>query len=305
MFSGKCWRETALSKVLAAVCLSLLAFVPQAAEAKTPGKTYCFHGVCHRVKTLQETAALVGKDQKFKTSYYDDCKRDRFNPCGLTSSGEVFRPRAADNAASPIYPNGTILLLRNPQNGLSAIVRVNNAGPYWGDRKLDVSRGTAEKLGFKRRGVAKLEVRVVSAPTRAEARYKKRRTYDVVPGPIGKFASLADAGGYAMVAMNSIEPPASKLIRIASAKKPEPGLWRVASTAQLPSIVSHQADLSGPAAALKAEARRESGIENEVKRIAPPTITASVAPIHRARQQYTVMGVAPIHRSRQQYTTYY
>lgn len=307
MFSGKSWRKAALSKALAAATLSLLAYMPQAAEAKTPGKTYCFNGICHRVKTLQETAALVGKDQKFKTSFYDDCKRDRFNPCGLTSSGEVFHPRDADNAASPIYPNGTILLLRNPDTGLSAIVRVNNAGPYWGDRKLDVSRGTAEKLGFKRRGVARLEARIISAPTKSEARYKKNRRYEPVPGPIGRFASIADAGGYAMVAMNGIERPADTLVKVASAKKPEEQqLWRVASAADLPSITTaSETHESGPAAALKEQARREFGLENEVKRIAAPTVTASIAPIHRARQQYTTSGVAPIHRARQQYTTYY
>ena len=60
-----------------------------AAEAKTPGKTYCFRGFCHRVLTLAETQADVGKTALLSTSNYDDCKRDRFNPCGLTSSGAV------------------------------------------------------------------------------------------------------------------------------------------------------------------------------------------------------------------------
>ena len=152
-----------------------LALLAPAAQAKTPGKTYCFNGICHRVNTLQEMDNLVGRDLTFKTSFFYDCKRDRFNPCGLTSSGEAFRANDADNAASPVYPNGTVLLLRNPSNGEAAVVRVNNAGPYWGNRKLDVSKGTADKLGFKKRGVAKLEVRVIAAPTKQEAKYKKNR----------------------------------------------------------------------------------------------------------------------------------
>ena len=49
-----------------------------------------------------------------------ECRRDRFNPCGLTASGEAFRPNDADNAASPIYPEGTVLLVRNPSNGEAA-----------------------------------------------------------------------------------------------------------------------------------------------------------------------------------------
>jgi hypothetical protein len=31
------------------------------AAAKTPGSTYCYFGVCHRVKTIEETRALIGR----------------------------------------------------------------------------------------------------------------------------------------------------------------------------------------------------------------------------------------------------
>ena len=283
-------RAWALASLFPVMAFGLLALLPQAAMAKTPGKTYCFNGICHRVQTLQETATLIGKDQKFKTSFYDDCKRDRFNPCGLTSSGEVFRPRDADNAASPIFPNGTVLLLRNPNNGEAAVVRVNNAGPYWGNRKLDVSRGTAEKLGFKRRGVADLEVRVVYAPTPAEARYKKKRQYDAVPGAIGNFASLAAAGGATLLAMNQFAPSQTPRLALAAAseRKPAEKTWQVAASEVLPPLVGISAHVSWPAAALKAEARRESGKESEEPRIAPATIASGIAPIHRARQQYTL-----------------
>lgn len=163
------------------------------AEAKTPGTTYCFNTICHRVLTLQTTAALIGREIEHETSYYDGCKQDVFNPCGLTSSGEVFRPGSADNAASPVYPDGTTLLVFNPETHQAAVVRVNNAGPYWGHRKLDVSRATADKLGFRKKGVAKLKVMVISVPSEIEARYRQRRAYEAVPGPIGQHVSMADA----------------------------------------------------------------------------------------------------------------
>ncbi len=170
-----------------------LVTVSGVAVAKTPGSTYCFYGKCHRVKTLSETQALVGKEVSLHTSHYDSCRRDRYNPCGLTSSGEPFFADRADNAASPIYPDGTKLLVWSQQSNEAAVIRVNNAGPYWGNRKLDVSRALARKLGFEHRGVAKLQVRVLSAPTRAEARYKRNRRYAKVQGPIGKFANLDEA----------------------------------------------------------------------------------------------------------------
>ncbi len=271
-------RSATTTGSAAVIVLALLsALAPQAAEAKTPGKTYCFNGVCHRVNTLQEMAALVGKDQTFKSSFYDDCKRDRYNPCGLTSSGEVFRANDADNAASPIYPNGTVLLVRNPANGHSAVVRVNNAGPYWGKRKLDVSRGTAEKLGFKKRGVASLEVRVMSAPTQAEAKYKKNRRYDAVPGAIGTFASLDQAQG-------GIE--SGLMLALALDTKPASAFAKVAAADMLPADgIAEVAAGDSPADGLKAAARRAYGLEERAKTIAPSSLTADIAPIHQSRQQ--------------------
>ncbi|MBK9079233.1 MAG: hypothetical protein IPL91_08965 [Hyphomicrobium sp.] len=184
-----------------------------ASLAKTPGAVHCFGGWCHRVNTVDEMDGMVGRRGMLLASYYDDCRRDRFNPCGLTSSGAVFRPDLADNAASPIFPDGTVLLLYNHKTKLAAVVRVTNAGPYRGDRKLDVSRATAERLGFRSRGVAELEVVVVQPPDLAEARYSKHRTYPPVPGFIGRFASFDDAHD-AAIGRLKLETPA---VRVAAA----------------------------------------------------------------------------------------
>ena len=285
-------RILTTSPAIALALTGLLALTATPSQAKTPGKTYCFNGVCHRVNTLNEMSELVGKDQTFKTSFYDDCKRDRFNPCGLTSSGEVFRPNDADNAASPIYPNGTVLLLRNPANGQSAVVRVNNAGPYWGKRKLDVSRGTAERLGFKKRGVASLDVRVVKVPTVRDAKYKKKRRYDAVPGPIGVFASLERAQGGMVVAMaldaitGSVFSPFGGKVQTAL-KARKSGIL-IASADGVTDDTVAGVPFESPADGLKAAARRTYGVERGARRIAPASMTAEIAPIHRSRQQTTV-----------------
>jgi len=183
------------------------------AQAKTPGKTYCFNGICHRVLTLSETSARVGKKAILSSSHYDSCKRDRFNPCGLTSSGEVFNADRADNAASPILPNGTIVMVRYPATGKTAVLRINNAGPYYGRRLIDVSRGTAETLGFKTRGVVGLEISVLQAPSKAEATYKRNRSYAKVPGYLGQFASIDAAGArYAALTAPKGTPAASTAV---------------------------------------------------------------------------------------------
>jgi rare lipoprotein A len=158
-------HRTSSFLVLALASASMvLSALPSAALAKTPGKTYCINGVCHRVKTVAEMQTLVGFEEVVVASYYDDCKVDKHNPCTSLSSGEEFRPDLPDNAASPVYPNGTILVLANPATDKQVLVRVNNSGPYKKGRMLDVSRAAAEQLGFKNSGIARLKVTVISGP---------------------------------------------------------------------------------------------------------------------------------------------
>lgn len=178
------WRQLL---VLGAIALSISG---GAGEAKTPGKTYCFLGVCHRVKSLDETRNLVGKLVPLMASHYDDPKFDRFNPSNLTSSGAYFHANRPDNAASPIYPNGTVLLVWNPQSRKAVVVRIDNAGPYFKDRKLDLSKAAAHQLGFGRQGVARVQTMIIKAPSPAEARYRRGRVYAPVAGYIGTHPSI-------------------------------------------------------------------------------------------------------------------
>lgn len=183
-------RTIARRSIFLVVATMLAGLVLETADAKTPGSTYCFLGTCHRVKTIGEMQKMVGQTVTLHASHYDDPKRDRFNPSNITSSGEFFRWDRPDNAASPIYPDGTRLLLWNPETKQAAEVRINNAGPYWGKRNLDVSRTTAERLGFAKQGVATLRATVLAAPTQAEATYRRGRTYPPVQGHIGFFDSI-------------------------------------------------------------------------------------------------------------------
>ena len=141
-----------------------LCAIAAGAAAKSPGTTYCINGVCHRVHTIAEVRARIGAEETVGASFYDDCKVDVGNPCTALSSGEAFQPERADNAASPVYPNGTVLIVSNPKTSRSARVRINNSGPYYKGRMLDVSRATAERLGFLDAGIAQLKVRVIAAP---------------------------------------------------------------------------------------------------------------------------------------------
>ncbi len=173
---------TATSVVVAA--FSAYAW-PLAAKAKTPGQVHCYGGFCHRVKAIDEMPSLVGTISDAVATYYDSPEKDRFNTNTLTSSGEVFDAEMPTRTSSSIYPDGTELLVWNPQNGRAAHVRVNDFGPFFLNRTLDLTRRVAEDLGFLKAGVTTVRLIVVFAPSAAEANYKRERTYPKVRGYLG------------------------------------------------------------------------------------------------------------------------
>jgi rare lipoprotein A len=78
----------------------------------------------------------------------------------LTANGEVF-DMASLSAAHPTLPMPSYARVTNLSNGKSLIVRVNDRGPYHGNRLIDVSNRAAELLEFKNHGVARVRVEYV------------------------------------------------------------------------------------------------------------------------------------------------
>jgi rare lipoprotein A len=78
----------------------------------------------------------------------------------LTANGEVF-DMASLTAAHPTLPIPSYARVTNLGNGKSVIVRVNDRGPYHGNRLIDVSNKAAELLEFKGRGIANVRVEYV------------------------------------------------------------------------------------------------------------------------------------------------
>lgn len=84
----------------------------------------------------------------------------------LSASGERFNQNAL-TAAHRHLPFGTLVMVRNLDNGRSVVVRINDRGPYVGDRVIDLSAGAASVLGMMGSGVAPVEIEVI-APKQAE-----------------------------------------------------------------------------------------------------------------------------------------
>ncbi len=77
-----------------------------------------------------------------------------------TASGEVFRPGTL-TAAHRTLPFGTQVRVTNLWNGRSAVVRINDRGPFHGGRIIDLAHGAAQKLGLTASGVAQVRLEVI------------------------------------------------------------------------------------------------------------------------------------------------
>jgi len=78
----------------------------------------------------------------------------------MTANGEVFDLNGI-SAAHPTLPLPSYVRVTNLSNGNSLIVRVNDRGPYRGNRIIDVSMRAAHLLGFHNSGVAWVKVEYV------------------------------------------------------------------------------------------------------------------------------------------------
>lgn len=67
-------------------------------------------------------------------------------------------------AAHKTLPLNSIVRVTNVANGKSAIVRINDRGPFIGDRIIDLSYAAAKATDVWRAGVAKVRVEVLEAP---------------------------------------------------------------------------------------------------------------------------------------------
>ncbi|MGZ3158631.1 MAG: septal ring lytic transglycosylase RlpA family protein [Burkholderiaceae bacterium] len=138
------------------ITLSLIFWIPVHAEEKAPcidheNATKCAPG---DAKKLDRT----GKARKGKASYYG---REFYGK--KMANGKPMNPQS-NVAASKTLPLGTKAEVTNLETGKSAVVDVQDRGPYAKGRIVDVSPKVAEKLDIKEKGVAPVEVKPIAIP---------------------------------------------------------------------------------------------------------------------------------------------
>lgn len=123
--------------------------VPKGGGGYKVGKPYTIAG---KTYTPEENPSYVAEGM---ASWYGRDFHGR-----KTANGEIF-DMTSISAAHRTLPMPSYVRVTNLANKRSIVVRVNNRGPYVGNRLIDLSYRTAELLGFAKWGVARVRVEYV------------------------------------------------------------------------------------------------------------------------------------------------
>ncbi len=112
----------------------------------------------------------IGKPYKVNGVWYRPAHDPGYNKVGTASwYGRDFHGRATANgekynmnaltAAHTTLPLPSMVEVTNLDNKRRIVVRVNDRGPFASNRIIDLSRASARKLGFEKKGLARVRVR--------------------------------------------------------------------------------------------------------------------------------------------------
>jgi rare lipoprotein A len=128
----------------------------------------------------------VGKPYQVASIWYKPREEPGYDRVGSASwYGELFHGRRTANgeiydmdrlsAAHPTLPLPVYARVTNLNNGRTIVVRINDRGPYANDRIIDVSRRSAELLGFRNHGTATVRVKYLGrAPLSGDDSYERK-----------------------------------------------------------------------------------------------------------------------------------
>ena len=158
--------KTTLFSTLTAVAISILSIHSASADSivraeklsSSANRSYKVAGKRYTPMTKVSNFSQTGK-----ASWYGNQFHGR-----KTSSGERYNMNAL-SAAHKTLPIPSYARVTNMQNGKSVIVRVNDRGPFHGNRVIDVSKAAAQQLGFINQGSANVKVeQIIPGQTAAQ-----------------------------------------------------------------------------------------------------------------------------------------
>lgn len=114
----------------------------------------------------------------------------------LTANGEIFDMTRL-SAAHTTLPLPSMVEVTNLENGRRLVLRVNDRGPFVGDRIIDLSREAARQLGFEHQGTARVRVRYAGpAPLNGAApKYAASKQQHIARAAPVREETIKPAGG--------------------------------------------------------------------------------------------------------------
>ncbi len=118
----------------------------------------------------------VGKPYKVAGKVYRPEANPNYDQTGLaswygsqfhgrkTANGDIFNMNGL-TAAHTTLPMPSYVRVTNLANGRWLILKINDRGPFVGNRLIDVSRRAAQLLGFEKKGVTRIRVQAVDGPS--------------------------------------------------------------------------------------------------------------------------------------------
>jgi rare lipoprotein A len=125
----------------------------------------------------------------------------------LTANGEVFDMHSI-SAAHPTLPMPSYVRVTNLANRRSIVVRVNDRGPYAGNRVIDLSVKAAQMLNFHQNGLARVRVEYVGrAPLEgSDDRQLMATLREDGPAPAPSAVRVASARPFLPEAPDPVQP---------------------------------------------------------------------------------------------------
>lgn len=162
--------------------------VPRAEPRSKRGNPASYVVRGHRYYTLASSRGYV---ERGIASWYGTKFHGR-----STSSGEPYDMYAM-TAAHKSLPLPTYVQVTNLRNGRSAVVKVNDRGPFHDNRLIDLSYAAATKLGILAQGTGLVEVRAIDPA--APLRQASLPTDGIPAPPAASTASVAEPGLFVQV----------------------------------------------------------------------------------------------------------
>jgi len=122
-----------------------------------------FSGCAHRASAPLPVPVKIGSTETGTASWYGAPYDGR-----VAASGEIYDMRQL-TAAHRTLPFGTWLEVTDLDNGKKVEVRINDRGPFAGDRIIDLSFAAAEKIEMVGPGTARVRLRVTAPPEKLYA----------------------------------------------------------------------------------------------------------------------------------------